>query len=107
RTRVAIREFQRDHRLAVDGQLSRGLLARLEEVYAERWQAELSAEATRAGIKIVAVALGGESTLSRRLAEKTSGEYFQIADVEALPQVFERLNGTFTRAAEAPQSVPP
>jgi tellurite resistance protein TerC len=107
RTRVAIREFQRDHRLAVDGQLSRGLLARLEEVYAERWQAELSAEATRAGIKIVTVALGGESTLSRRLAEKTSGEYFQIAGVEALPQVFERLKGTFTRAAEAPQSVPP
>jgi tellurite resistance protein TerC len=41
------------------------------------------------------------------LAEKTSGEYFQVADVEGLPQVFERLKGTFTRAAETPLSVPP
>src|SRR5918992_628082 len=107
KTRGAIREFQRDHRLAVDGQLSRGLLARLGGAYAERWPAELSAKATRAGITIVAGALGGESILSRRLAEKTSGEYFQVANVEALPQVFERLKGTFTRAAEAPLSVPP
>jgi tellurite resistance protein TerC len=102
KTRGALREFQRDQGWPVDGQLGRGLLGHLDKAYGERWAAELSEQATRAGIKIVAVTLGGESSLVQRLAEQTSGESIQVSRMEELPQLLERLAEAFARTVETP-----
>jgi len=107
KTRRAIREFQRDQGLTVDGQIDRGLLVRIEETYGSRLAEVLSTKAELAGIKLISVALGEDSPLGRLLAEKTSGEYFQLSNVEALPKVVDRLKGILVKAAEIPLPTPP
>ncbi len=100
--RGAIRQFQRQMGIPADGKLNKTLLVRLEKAYATRWQGELVANAARAGIKVIAVELGEGFALGQALAEKTSGEYFQIPKGEVLADVFERLSNAFSQELAAP-----
>src|SRR5919109_1316226 len=99
KTRGTIRQFQRQVGMPADGKLNKTLLVRLEKAYEARWQGELAAKAARAGIKIIAVVLGEGFALGQALAEKTSGEYFQVP-AEDLAGVFERLSSAFSQEVE-------
>ncbi len=105
-TRGAIREFQIQVGMPADGKLDRALLTRLEEAYKARWEGELGARATRAGIKVTTAALAGGLPLGRGLAEKTAGEYLEIPNAEALAGVFERLSSAFGHEAKVPVPLP-
>ncbi len=97
KTRGALRQFQRQRGIPAET-----LLPRLEKVYEARWQGELAGSAARAGIKVIAVVLGEGFAPGQALAEKTSGEYFQIPKAEDLAGVFERLSKAFSQEAEVP-----
>jgi peptidoglycan hydrolase-like protein with peptidoglycan-binding domain len=88
KTRGAIREFQMQIGMPADGRLNKALLSRLEEAYWVRWQGELAAKATRAGIKVITVTLGEGLPPAQALAEKISGEYLEIPKAEDLPSVY-------------------
>ena len=88
--------------IPADGKLNKALLVRLEKAYEARWQRELAANAARAGIKVIAVVLGEGFAPGQALAEKTSGEYFQIPKAEVLAGVFERLSNAFSQAVGVP-----
>src|SRR5919106_5939240 len=102
KTRGAIRQFQRQVGMPADGKLNKTLLVHLEKAYAARWQGKLTANAARAGIKVIAVVVGEGFALGQALAEKTSGEYLQIPKAEVLAGVFERLSNAFSQELEAP-----
>ena len=102
KTRGAIRQFQRQRGIPADGKLNKALLVRLEKAYAARWQKESAANAARAGIKVIAVVLGEGFGPGQALAEKTSGEYFQIPRAEVLAGAFERLSNAFSQAVGVP-----
>ncbi len=107
KTRGAIRQFQRQRGIPADGKLNKTLLVRLEKAYEARWRRELAANAARAGIKVIAVVLGEGFAPGQALAEKTSGEYFQIPKAEVLAGVFERLSNAFSQAVEVPAAALP
>ena len=104
KTRDAIRQFQKQRGIPADGKLNKTLLVRLEKAYEARWQGELAANAARAGIKVIAVVLGEGFAPGQALAEKTSGEYFQIPKGEVLADVFERLSNAFSQEGEVSTS---
>ncbi|MGQ0594863.1 MAG: TerC family protein [Gammaproteobacteria bacterium] len=101
-TTDAIRQFQRQEGIPDDGKLNKTLLVRLEKAYEARWQGELAANAAGAGIKVIAVVLGEGFAPGQALAEKTSGEYFQVPKGEVLAGVFERLSNAFSQEVEGP-----
>jgi peptidoglycan hydrolase-like protein with peptidoglycan-binding domain len=102
KTRVAIRQFKRQRGIPADGKLDTTVLVRLEKPYEAGWQGKLVANAARAGMKVIAVVLGEGFAPGQALAEKTSGEYFQIPQGDVLASVFERLSNAFSEEVEAP-----
>jgi hypothetical protein len=71
-----------------------------------KWQGELAAKATRAGIKVITVTLGEGLPPAQALAEKISGEYLEIPKAEDLPSVFERLSSTLSPVVKVPAPAP-
>jgi hypothetical protein len=65
----------------------------------------LASEASAQGVKLFTVALGptADTELLQVLANKTLANYYWVSNGDDLPPVFERIHGTITRDARAPE----